>query len=151
MNNNEINLDDFINKIFNNKPQEIKSICLSFFNDDYENNDNINDLFNNLCYIFTEGVKILFSNNNEEIKIENITDYEINLINKYFNSFGIIVNININNLLTINSVKEFDINNLPKLSKNDLPILDNNNNDLSTYYFSIKKLNKEYIVSFDFI
>ena len=150
MNNNEINLDDFINKIFNNKPQEIKSICLSFFKDDYENNDNINDLFNNLCYIFTEGVKILFSNNNEEIKIENITDYEINLINKYFNSFGIIVNININNLLTIDSIKEFDINNLPKLSKNYLPIL-NNNNDLSTYYFSIKKLNKEYIVSFDFI
>ena len=150
MNKNEIDLDDFINKIFNNKPQEIKSICLSFFNYDSENNDNINDLFNNLSYIFTEGVKILFSNNNEEIKIENITDNEINLINKYFNSFGIIVNININNLLTINSINEFDINNLPILNNNDLPIV-NNNNDLSTYYFSIKKLNKEYIVSFDFI
>ena len=82
MNNITIDIDDMINNIFTNKPQDIKSIQLSFdVNDEYE-------LFKILVDILTHGVKILFGDENDKVDINTITENDFKTIEKYFNSFG---------------------------------------------------------------
>ena len=57
----------------------------------------------------------------------------------------------INNILSLESINEFDINNLPNLSNSNSNIKINSDNKLKDFYFSIKKNNTEYTISFDFI
>ena len=145
-----INLDDFILKIFSKEPGEYKTVSLIFENE-CNDEQSLQDLFQNLIYIFTNGLKILFSNNNETINIEELSNDDIILINRYFYSFGINISIKINNILSLESINEFDINNLPNLSNSNSNIKINSDNKLKDYYFSIKKNNTEYTISFDFI
>ena len=150
MNYININLDDFILKIFSKEPGEYKTVSLVFENE-CSDVQNLQDLFQNLIYIFTNGLKILFSNNNETINIEELSKDDIILINKYFYSFGIEIFIKINNILSIESINEFDINNLPSLSKSNSSINIKHENKLKDFYFTIKKNNIEYTILFDFI
>ena len=150
MDNININLDDFILKIFNENPKECKTISLVFESDINDEHD-LQDLFQNLIYIFTNGSKMLFSQDNETISIEELSQDDIMLIKKYFNSFGIEIFIKINNILTLESIEEFDINNLPSLSNSNTDININSENKLIDFYFSIKKNNLNYTISFDFI
>ena len=146
----ENSIDSFIKKIFSESPKERNSVKLEF-----TGVDEINDvkklnkiIFEELVYILTKGVKILYKKN---VDIENVTDNDINILNKYFNSFGFKINLKISN--------KIDINNLEYLQKlnNNLPNIDENikinfnDDNLNNLILIIKKKNKKFIINFDFI
>ena len=84
--NKTIDIDDIIPQIFNNEPGNAKSLQLSFdVSEEYE-------LFKLLVHILTEGLKILYSNNENKVILENLTDEDFLKIKQYFNSFGFIIN-----------------------------------------------------------
>ena len=127
--NNEIienDFDDIINNIFSNSPKDSKSIQLIF--------DDIKDdqlLFKKLVEILVKGMKILFSNNNENVNIQELTDDDFVKLNLYFRSFGFNISYNITTPPIVQS---------------------KHNNELCLYYFSLT-ITKEliYYIVFDYI
>ena len=108
----ENDFDDIINNIFSNSPKSSKSIQLIF--DDIKDEKN---LFNKLVEILVKGMKILFSKNNEKIKLEELTEDDFIKLKLYFMSFGFDI--------------IYDINNQPIIESK-------NNSELCLYYFSLK-------------
>ena len=105
--------------------------------------DNLKDLFENLLDIFTNGMKIHYGNSDGTVDLSSLTQENIVNFNKYFNSFGISLIIQIDNNAVINgadyqSIKYTNINitNETKLSDLKLPFLSSG---------------IVYIISFDFI
>ena len=134
---NTINSNNFVDFVFQNEPKPIKSINLEF------ETDNLKDLFENLLDIFTNGMKIHYGNSNGTVDLSSLTQENIVNFNKYFNSFGISLIIQIDNNAVINgadyqSIKYTNINitNETKLSDLKLPFLSSG---------------IVYIISFDFI
>ena len=75
----ENDFDDIIENIFTNNPRDAKSIQLVF--------DDINDeqlLFNKLVEILVKGMKILFSENNENVNLQDLTDEDFIKLKMYF-------------------------------------------------------------------
>jgi hypothetical protein len=134
---NTINSNNFVDFVFQNEPKQIKSINLEF------ETDNLKDLFENLLDIFTNGMKIHYGNSDGTVDLSSLTQENIVNFNKYFNSFGISLIIQIDNNAVINgadyqSIKYTNINitNETKLSDLKLPFLSSG---------------IVYIISFDFI
>ena len=106
-------VDKFCEFLFENPYKEKNMIQLEFDNIDIE------VLFEELLYIFNKGIHILFG---EYINPGDIMPYHINLLNKYFNSFGI------------------EFNCLIKTKKDKIPniiqskMLINNKNNIEDYY-----------------
>ena len=123
----ENDLDNIINNIFLNSPQDPKSIQL-IFDDDIKNDES---LFKKLVEILVKGMKILFSNDNETVNLQELTDNDFLKLKQYFMSFGF-------NII-------YDINNQPQIESK-------NNNELSLYYFSLKISDDIiYYIVFDYI
>jgi len=127
--NNEIienDFDDIINNIFSNSPKDSKSIQLIF--------DDIKDdqlLFKKLVEILVKGMKILFSNNNENVNIQELTDDDFVKLNLYFRSFGFNISYNIATPPIVQS---------------------KHNNELCLYYFSLTITTELiYYIVFDYI
>ena len=134
---NTINSNNFIDFVFQNDPKPLKSINLEF------ETDNLKDLFENLLDIFTNGMKIHYGKPDGTVDLASLTKENIINFNKYFNSFGISLIIQIDNNAVINgadyqSIKYTNINitNNTKLSDLKLPFLSSG---------------IVYIISFDFI
>ena len=134
---NTINSSNFIDFVFQNDPKPVKSINLEF------ETDNLKDLFENLLDIFTNGMKIHYGKPDGTVDLSSLTQENIINFNKYFNSFGISLIIQIDNNAVINGadyqrIKYTNINitNETKLSDLKLPFLSSG---------------IVYIISFDFI
>ena len=78
-----IQSNNFIDFVFKNDPKPIKSINLEF------ETDNLKELFENLLDIFTQGMKIHYGNDKGTVDLSSLTNDNIINFNKYFNSFGI--------------------------------------------------------------
>ena len=76
--NKEGDLDEFIDIIILNPPKNKNTIQLQF--DDI----NINDLFDNLLYIFTMICKKKYNNDNEKVDIDKLQHKEIHKIKYSF-------------------------------------------------------------------
>jgi len=132
-----IQSNNFIDFVFKNEPKPIKSINLEF------ETDNLKELFENLLDIFTQGMKIHYGNETGIVDLSSLTQDNIINFNKYFNSFGIQLLIDIEDKPIINGfdyqqIKYTNINitNNTKLNELKLPFLSNG---------------IVYIISFDFI
>tara|TARA_Y100000389_G_C17276292_1_gene420579 strand:- start:125 stop:538 length:414 start_codon:yes stop_codon:yes gene_type:complete len=132
-----INSDNFIEFIFKNEPKPIKSINLEF------ETNNLKELFENLLDIFTQGMKIHYGNDRGNVDLSSLTTDNIINFNKYFNSFGIKLLIEIEDKPIISGfnyqqIKYTNINitSETKLLELKLPFLSNG---------------IVYIISFDFI
>ena len=79
----EIELDDLINNLFDNQPQPLKSIDIVFEDSD------LKKLFESLLMIFTNGMKKLFGNSSGQVDLTKLSQDNIIFFNKYMNSFGI--------------------------------------------------------------
>jgi hypothetical protein len=143
MNNITIDIDDMINNIFTNEPQDMKSIQLSFdVNDEYE-------LFTILVDILTHGLKILFGDENDKVNINTITENDFKTIEKYFNSFGFDIKYKYDiplDKLNINENTE-----LPSLNDSKTENMGDGENQLRLYYFTLKTYNIKYEISFDYL
>lgn len=133
----EIELDDLIDNLFDNQPQPIKSIDVVFEDSD------LKKLFESLLMIFTNGMKKLFGNSSGQVDLTKLSEDNIIFFNKYMNSFGIQLVIEIEQFsILLGSDYEklkytnIDITNNTKLNELKLPFLSNG---------------LVYIISFDFI
>jgi len=90
MQENEIEFEDLIYKVFNEYPKPPNSIVLEL---DNENKDS-EFIFQNCLEIFRLGMLIKYGENNK-VNLENITEKQFNIINDYFKSFGIQIIIEI--------------------------------------------------------
>ena len=132
-----IQSNNFIDFVFKNEPKPIKSINLEF------ETDNLKELFENLLDIFTQGMKIHYGNETGIVDLSSLTQDNIINFNKYFNSFGIKLLIDIEDKPIISGFNyqqikytNFNITNNTKLNELKLPFLSNG---------------IVYIISFDFI
>ena len=144
--NKTIDIDDIIPQIFNNEPGNAKSLQLSFdVSEEYE-------LFKLLVHILTEGLKILYGNNENKVILENLTDVDFLKIKQYFNSFGFIINYTTSNILNIDNI---NINEpLPSLNNSDThnkTEINNKNTELHLYYFTLKTERLSYEITFDYL
>lgn len=133
----EIELDDLIDNLFDNQPQSVKSIDVVFEDSD------LKKLFESLLMIFTNGMKKLFGNSSGQVDLIKLSEDNIIFFNKYMNSFGIQLVIEIEQFsILLGSDYEkikytnIDITNNTKLNELKLPFLSNG---------------LVYIISFDFI
>ena len=79
----EVNTNQLIDQIFNQPPMPTHSIRLSFVED-----MNVQDLFEFLLTVFTEGGKKLYGDSEGKINLDMCTDNELNIINDYCKSIG---------------------------------------------------------------
>jgi len=143
MNNITIDIDDMINNIFTNEPQDIKSIQLSFdVNDEYE-------LFTILVDILTHGLKILFGDENDKVDINTITENDFKTIEKYFNSFGFDIKYKYD--IPLDQLNIDENTELPSLDDSNTENEDDGKNQLRLYYFTLKTDNIKYEISFDYL
>ena len=132
-----IQSNNFIEYVFKNDPKPIKSINLEF------ETDNLKELFENLLDIFTQGMKIHYGNDNGTVDLSALTKDNIINFNKYFNSFGInlLIDIEYKPIISRFNYQQIKYTNInitrdTKLSELKLPFLSNG---------------IVYIISFDFI
>jgi len=143
MDNITIDIDDMINNIFTNEPQDIKSIQLSFdVNDEYE-------LFTILVDILTHGLKILFGDENDKVDINTITENDFKTIEKYFNSFGFDIKYKYD--IPLDQLNIDENTELPSLDDSNTENEDDGKNQLRLYYFTLKTDNIKYEISFDYL
>jgi hypothetical protein len=143
MNNITIDIDDMINNIFTNEPQDIKSIQLSFdVTDEYE-------LFKILVDILTHGLKILFGDENDKVDINTITETDFKTIEKYFNSFGFDIKYKYD--IPLDKLNIDENTELPSLDDSNTENEDDGKNQLRLYYFTLKTDNIKYEISFDYL
>ena len=80
--------DSFIEYVFKNSPKEKNSIKLEL--DPPNKNNNINKhIFEQLLQIFTDGMKYLYSDNNNKVDIASLEINSILKMKEYFESFGV--------------------------------------------------------------
>ena len=133
----EIELEDLIQNLFENEPQPVKSLNVVFEDSD------LKKLFESLLMIFTLGMKKHFGDSSGQVDLTKLTEDNIIFFNKYMNSFGIQLVIEIEQYSILmgsdyESLKytNLEITNNTKLNELKLPFLS-------------KGL--VYIISFDFI
>ena len=80
--------DSFIEYVFKDKPKEKNSIKLEL--DPPNKNNNINKhIFEQLLQIFTDGMKYLYSDNDNKVDIASLEIDSILKMKEYFESFGV--------------------------------------------------------------
>ena len=78
----EVELEDLIYSIFSEQPGEPDSKPISF------DTNNIKQLFESLLIIFTNGMKLLYGNSSGVVDLQNLSESDIDLIQKYYSSMG---------------------------------------------------------------
>ena len=134
--------DDFTIFLFSEEPKEKNSIKL-------ELNKPINNIhiglhiFQELLMIFTAGIKYLFSKNGK-VDITILTDNDIILINKYFESIGFVIK------LETFTIQEYLSNmKIPNYFINQENIKENT--PLNDFYYETSFNQIIYRISFDFL
>jgi hypothetical protein len=134
----EGDLDEFINILLSNKSVEKKTIELEF------SSININELFDNLLYIFTKLSK-KYINDNGKVNIDKLKESDIYEIKSYFASFGINLLLNIYNIEYYKNYKNFI-----EAEEKILEDTDEKNNLINLMYKIIFN-NKVLLIRFDYL
>ena len=131
MSENEKDIFEIVEIIFNKPPGDEKSINLYFEDIDLE------DLFKNLLMIFTYGMKKIYGNENGIVNLKILNDNQLKIINKYFNMFSI------DFFYKIYHEGEYNLMLTEHFQFTDLSILKN-------HRFKIKSEDLIYVIYFDF-
>ena len=136
----ELDLDELIDTLFNNPPKEPKAFGISFVNKD--SMTDLKEVFENLLILFTEGMKILYGNN-DKVNLDTLTENDINNFNKYMNSIGLklLVDIRVLEEGINQDYSKFKYTNINITSRTKL-------NELKLPFLTQRRV---YIISFDFI
>lgn len=98
-----MNIEELGEQLFNNEPRPPHSIQIEFEGFETE------DLFKSLCMILTHGMKKLYGNENGKVELNKLSNQQINKINDYFKSMGLIFFINDSNYTRISEVSQFSL------------------------------------------
>jgi len=138
----EGNNNDFILFIFSNKPKEENAVKLELGPCKKDIKIGLH-IFQELLMVFTEGSKYLFGKDNK-MDITSLRNDDIQLLNKYFNSFGFTLHID------KFTIKEYlDNMKLPNYFANQDLIKDDTL--LPDIYYETSFNNEIYRIYFDFI
>ena len=136
------NADDFTIFLFSNPPKEKNSIKLEL-NQSKEKIHIGLHIFQELLMIFTSGIKYLFGVD-EKVDITNLEEKDINLINKYFESLGF------NVIIDVFTIPDYlDNMKLPNYFHNKNLI--NDETLLNDFYYETSLKGMIYRVSFNFL
>ena len=83
----EGSLDDFIDNLVSSPPKDANSIRLEIEHEDYVN------AFKVLVEIFTKSMKYVYGDARGVVDLDSLVEGDLDLMSKYFNSFGYILNI----------------------------------------------------------
>ena len=86
------NVKDFAEKLFVNEPKEPHSIPIGI---DIDDTLNVEILSKFLIEIFVEGMKILYGDEDGQVALENLNDAQFKRINKFMQSIGFKVNLEV--------------------------------------------------------
>ena len=116
MNYEDVELQDFINHVFQNNIKSPNSIPITFY-DPSNPNISLKDLFTIFSIILTEGMKIKFGT---RINLNNLNHNDFNMIINYFKSFSVTfipIKIRLNEDKTVNThdVQHFNENDFNKV------------------------------------
>tara|TARA_B110001469_G_scaffold127841_1_gene151064 strand:- start:9970 stop:10401 length:432 start_codon:yes stop_codon:yes gene_type:complete len=136
----ELGLEELVDTLFNNPPKDPKSFSISFVNKD--SITDLKEVFENLLILFTEGMKILYGNNGK-VNLDTLTENDINNYNKYMNSIGLklLVDIRVLEEGINQDYSKFKYSNINITSRTKL-------NELKLPFLTQRRV---YIISFDFI
>ena len=95
INNYEMDCEAFIDMLLSDDPHPKKSVNADFLSD---NEMTPMELFKILMYIFTECMKKLYGDEKKQVNLDILKSHDFNHVNKYFKSFGISCNYNVNDL-----------------------------------------------------
>lgn len=129
----EGDITELADELFKDDPKAKNSYSISF--EDY----NIKEVFESLMYLLSECVKRKFFYH-KPVNIEELSFYNFEKINKYMNSIGIEITLNIYNST------EWNDQNIILYDK----LIITNHTKLNEFKFMIKKSNY-YIIYFDFV
>ena len=90
------NENDFIEYIFSKQPQNKNTIKLELGGPNNDCDIGLH-IFKQLLQIFTDSVLFLYSNNKKKIDVNELSSDNFSTLNKYFNSFGYELILNIYN------------------------------------------------------
>ncbi len=103
----EVDFNDFIDRMFFEDPMEPNSICINC------DKSNINELFNKLLRIFTEGVRIMGHDSSIQQTgdiLYNFTPNDVIKLQRYFNSLGYKINYKITHRNIVLKLRAFILN-----------------------------------------
>ena len=87
----EVDLEEIAEKIFSVDPQPKFSIQIQL------ENSNIKELFEAMLMLTTHGMKKIFGSSEGKVNLSELTKKDIKYFNQYFQSFGMLINIEIEN------------------------------------------------------
>jgi hypothetical protein len=136
-----MDIEELFEAILSKPAEPPKSIDLSFVNE-----IELKDLFEFLIQFFTEISKTFFSNENNTVELEQLSELDLKRINAYIQSIGFTSVIDI---FPVSALDIFDIARLQNGKYNKINI--NLNTNLNDLYFTIKCKETIYKISFDYI
>jgi hypothetical protein len=129
----------FAKKIFATEPKDKFSIQLHLSTDEMD----IGDLFEFLLLVFTNGLRILYGNNNDKVDISTLNNQQFAKINDYFNSFGF------NTSYVVYPQEMESVIDFNSLSYKNITIT--SDTKIEDLCFPIKVYNNIYVVGFSFL
>ena len=134
-NEQEIVINELVDKVFVNTPKPEKSIFISL--DSY----GLKDSFEMLLTFFVDGMNIEYGDTNEKVNLDSLTELNFSYLNKCMNSIGIKVDLDIvsptNYLIKYHNFKDYS------------KIIYNNSTQLKDLKISFFTDFKCYIINFD--
>lgn len=136
-----MDIEDFLHNLIISEPKEKNTYNLEFIEE-----IGLKELFELLLDLFTKICKLNYSNDKNIVDLKRLKKNEINYINKYFESFGFNININIYDY----NIIDFDTQTYLLNNKYDNYSI-NKKTKLSELFFILKSDNYIYKISFDLI
>ena len=133
----EVELEELVISIFSEPPGEPRSKTIAFDTSD------LKQLFESLLIIFTNGMKLLFGNSSGVVELEKMSEEDINLVQKYYQSIGFRFYFDVYEDTNENRDKT------QAMKYTNLTLTSSSN--LKDLYFPLLSRERIYLINFDYI
>ena len=133
----EVELEELVISIFSEPPGEPRSRTIAFDTSD------LKQLFESLLIIFTNGMKLLFGNSRGVVELENLSEEDIDLVQRYYESMGFRFYFDVYDDTNENRDKT------QTMKYTNLTLTSSSN--LKDLYFPLLSRGRIYLINFDYI
>ena len=133
----EVELEELVISIFSEPPGEPRSKTIAFDTSD------LKQLFESLLIIFTNGMKLLFGNSRGVVELENLSEEDIDLVQRYYESMGFRFYFDVYDDTNENRDKT------QTMKYTNLTLTSSSN--LKDLYFPLLSKGRIYLINFDYI
>ena len=133
----EVELEELVISIFSEPPGDPRSRTIAFDTSD------LKQLFESLLIIFTNGMKLLFGNSRGVVELENLSEEDIDLVQRYYQSMGFKFYFDVYDDTNENRDKT------QTMKYTNLTLTSSSN--LKDLYFPLLSKGRIYLINFDYI